>query len=575
MSIFSRLVSTFEEHIFEGIVILAGSIFVVVVFRHKMEELLNALIGTASLGDSSVTTILGRTYLEEDKREKKDAIKDLIWLTYRREFEPIHGDLGLTSDTGWGCTYRSGQMMMAQALYRCYVWKGEDDHCRKLTREELSMCRASAISHFQDIVHPEAPFSIQSMAHEVYKVKKKPGQWISPGESVYILSRLARLHKRAPIRVYMAHDSMLSTKRLVGKRRWEPTVVFIPLRLGLEKFEPAYTRALKSFFSLPQSLGAIGGKPGSAFYFVGFEADKNILVYLDPHTTRQALVISGENKDVINEKCSSSRLKRMSFSAASPSMCLGLIFMTIEDVASFVSKMKQEEEAHEWVDPLFALNDDLPVAITAEPRRERCDAKKFRTRTTSFPTRRTESITTTTTTSPTPSKSTPRIQKSVEGYEDFDVVTNSTLEMMEEEDASEDNEEEGEIGDDRRGHQLGENNTNLGFPVNTSSFTADTSYACVFTDENVTTESMSVDDSNNGLGRSRSFCDSASSSDWMLVRSRYESVRNPSSEGEDEDADEDGFLHIERGDLGSLSNAMGVNGVEQEDVEDDFVLINN
>ena len=55
---------------------------------------------------------------------------------------------------------------------------------------------------------------------------------------------------------------------------WKPLLLFISLRLGLSEINPVYKAGLKKCFSLPSSLGVIGGSPNHALYLLGCVDDE-------------------------------------------------------------------------------------------------------------------------------------------------------------------------------------------------------------------------------------------------------------------------------------------------------------
>lgn len=54
------------------------------------------------------------------------------------------------------------------------------------------------------------------------------------------------------------------------QNNFRPVLVFIPLRLGQERFNMEYKEAVKACFSVRQSVGIIGGKPRHALWFTGY-----------------------------------------------------------------------------------------------------------------------------------------------------------------------------------------------------------------------------------------------------------------------------------------------------------------
>lgn len=73
-------------------------------------------------------------------------------------------------------------------------------------------------------------------------------------------------------------------------------VVMIPRRLGIDGIHPQYHEAIKHIFQLKQSVGIIGGKPNSSYFFLGYQNDDQ-LIYLDPHVINPYVDLSDHYLD--------------------------------------------------------------------------------------------------------------------------------------------------------------------------------------------------------------------------------------------------------------------------------------
>ncbi|XP_054707992.1 cysteine protease ATG4B-like [Uloborus diversus] len=300
--------------------------------------------------------LLGKQYRVHEGDEFEKLNEDIVskpWFTYRKQFSAI-GDSGLTSDSGWGCMHRCGQMLMAQALIvrhlgREFTWCSDDPDQTYL----------SLMEQFDD--RPECRYSIHSIAIEGSLLEKQIGQWYGPNTVVQILKRLAEEDEKNDLVLHVAMDNMVIKKEirklLRRKRKNEednrrsPILLTVPLRLGLSEIIPTYFEKLKAAFRMKQSLGIIGGRTNHASYFIGYVGKE--LIYLDPHTTQ----IYKSPREDSTFHCS--RPSRMDFTQLDPSVALSFYIESESDFEQWCTDARQVLLEPEK-DALFEILEEKP-----------------------------------------------------------------------------------------------------------------------------------------------------------------------------------------------------------------------
>ncbi|RID64962.1 hypothetical protein BRARA_D00195 [Brassica rapa] len=306
---------------------------------------------------SSEIWLLGVCYKisEAESLEEADAFRQdfssLILITYRRGFEPI-GETTYTSDVGWGCMLRSGQMLFAQALLFQRLGRSWRKKESELSEEEYF----EILELFGD--SEASAFSIHNLilAGESYGLAA--GSWVGPYAVCRSWESLARKkreetgveHRSCSMAVHIVSGSEDGerggapilciedvTKACLeyseGDSEWTSVLLLVPLVLGLDKVNPRYIPSLIATFSFPQSLGILGGKPGASTYIVGVQEDKGF--YLDPHDVQQVVTVNKETKDVDTSSYHCNTLRYVPLESLDPSLALGFYCRDKDDFDDF------------------------------------------------------------------------------------------------------------------------------------------------------------------------------------------------------------------------------------------------
>jgi cysteine protease ATG4 len=207
-----------------------------------------------------------------------DDFESRVWMTYRSGFAPIKksqdpkatsamsfrvrmqnlASPGFTSDAGFGCMIRSGQCILANALQILRLgrdWRWQEHQADQTHGEILSL--------FAD--DPQAPFSIHRFVeHGAAVCGKYPGEWFGPSAAARCIQDLVSKYKEAGLRVYVSGDGAdvyedkLKEIAVDDDGQWQPILILVGTRLGIDKITPVYWEALKASLQIPQSIGIAG-----------------------------------------------------------------------------------------------------------------------------------------------------------------------------------------------------------------------------------------------------------------------------------------------------------------------------
>ncbi|XP_022046364.1 cysteine protease atg4da-like [Acanthochromis polyacanthus] len=312
---------------------------------------------------SSPVYMLGKSYELKDEREKdhfRRSFVSLLWLTYRRGF-PLLAGCSLTTDSGWGCVLRTGQMLLARGLvlhlmppdwtwsvshhavkddmellrpadsaeYGSKLNKRANNRGRKLSLGSLldrpmEATHRRVISWFAD--HPSAPLGIHQLVELGQSSGKKAGDWYGPSIVAHILRKAVAASADLPsLVVYVAQDCTIYLKDVrslcerPSPQPWKSVIILVPVRLGGHDLNPSYISCVKRLLMLQCCIGIIGGKPKHSLFFVGFQDDH--LLYLDPHYCQPTVDTTKKNFPLESFHCKYAR--KMPFSRMDPSCTIG------------------------------------------------------------------------------------------------------------------------------------------------------------------------------------------------------------------------------------------------------------
>lgn len=264
---------------------------------------------------TNIYYLLGINY---NKNEIEKIIYSKLWFTYRSYFPNIEGTY-LTNDIGWGCTIRSGQMLIGNTIIRKNLgsnWKYD--------KTTISNEYHKIINKFQD--NYDGEFSLHNIL-KYYKIfEHEPGDWIGPYSFCKILEKMEKNLMGSQIKYYNFINAELDINSIEEQEGNISYLLTFPVRLGIKEISSKYYDNILYLTKNKYFNGIIGGNNKASYYFIGSN-DNNKLIYLDPHIVNRYNI-----EESIEDEYHTNEINELDISLLSPTFSISFYFESYKEI---------------------------------------------------------------------------------------------------------------------------------------------------------------------------------------------------------------------------------------------------
>ena len=287
---------------------------------------------------------------------------------------------------------RCGQMILSRAIYRLLKSKGLDTKMAlyytvplfgnyPIREYNLHQYFQGMINKYKDLTNLREsadkeikefypPFAIRTLCDVGELYERTAGEWFSDVIITGVFRRISEYydlftHKELTVKI-MTFQSCIEMKDILEtcfvKKKFDKKnnqyihyngnyyyfdkmgIIFINVRVGLDKIPKDYYPGIKKLFTLKECIGIIGGKTRLAYYFIGYNEEDDALLYLDPHVTKEADKII--NMGNILSKHVNKEIHLLKMSKMSTAFTIGFCFRNYDeflDMYEFWQKAKNDK----------------------------------------------------------------------------------------------------------------------------------------------------------------------------------------------------------------------------------------